>query len=55
MFLVVLRVFGMIDVDMPCVVVETEDKGQEWIDKEMKGSVYNGTGYHLIQPIKLYK
>ena len=55
MYLVVMRVFGMIDIDMPCIVAETEDKAQEWIDKEMFGSVYNGTGVHKILPIKLYK
>ena len=31
-----------------CVITETKEKAQEYIDKEMEGKQYNGTGYFDI-------
>lgn len=38
----------------PLVICDTEEKAQEWIDKEMTGYEYNGNAYHRIIPIKYY-
>jgi len=39
----------------PLVVAESVEKAQEYIDKEMEGSSYNGTGIHQIRPIKVFR
>jgi hypothetical protein len=54
MFLVVVRWFSKIP-DTICVVAETEEKAQEWIDKEMEGKEYSGMGVYAIIPVKSYK
>lgn len=53
MFLVVMHCFAE-NLDIPCVVAETEEKAQEWIEEEMKDRKYSG-GIHQIKPIRLYK
>jgi uncharacterized protein YacL (UPF0231 family) len=55
MFLVVVHWFQPEIQDTICIVAETEEKAQEWIDNEMKDNVYNGAGVHNIIPVKLYK
>ena len=53
MFLVMMHCFAE-NTDIPCVVTETEEKANEWIDKEMEENIYSG-GCHQIHKIKLYK
>lgn len=55
MFLVVMHTFFATNQDQPLIIAESEEKAQEWIDKEMEGYKYNGTGVHKIIPVKLYK
>lgn len=54
MYLVVCHWFQAIP-DTICVVTETEKKAQEWIDKEMEGKKYSGSGVYKITSVKLYK
>ncbi len=54
MFLVILRWFHGQNDDI-CVVTETKEKAQEWIEKEMEGQTYSGLGVHKIVPVKFYK
>jgi hypothetical protein len=53
-FLVVMYTFENDHTD-PITIADTEDKAQEYIDKEMKDKVYIGTGVYKIMPIKVYK
>lgn len=55
MFLVVIHWFSNDISDTPCVVTETEEKAQEWIDKEMEDKEYSGMGVHKIIPVELYQ
>jgi len=41
--------------DTVCVVTETQEKAQEYIDKEIERKVYSGLGVHKIVPVKVYK
>jgi hypothetical protein len=54
MFLVVLHWFSDIKDDF-CIVTETKEKAEEWIEKDMGESKYNGLGVHKIILIELYK
>ena len=53
MFLVIMETFDLSQ-NTPCIVAETKEKAQEYIDKEMEGYVYNGGGVYVIRPIRLY-
>jgi len=55
MFVVIIRWFANNVSDTVCVVTETEEKAQEWIDKEMKDKEYSGMGVHKIIPVNLYQ
>ena len=39
----------------PLVICDTEEKAQEWINKEMTGYEYSGNAYHRIIRIKYYE
>ena len=39
----------------PLVICNTEEKAQEWINKEMTGCEYGGNAYHRIIRIKYYE
>jgi len=52
MFLVIIRWFSEIN-DTICVVTDTEENAQAWIDKEIEGNVSSGMGIHKIIPVKL--
>ena len=39
----------------PIVVCDTKEKAQDYIDNEMKGYQYNGTGYYRIRKIKYHE
>lgn len=38
-----------------CVVANTKEKAQEYIDKQMEGMVYSGYGYYVIKEVLLYE
>jgi hypothetical protein len=40
--------------NLPCVVANSEEKAQEWIDKTMMNKVYN-EGVFLIVDVKVYQ
>lgn len=54
MYLVIIEWVGM-QKDTYCVVAETEDKAQEYIEKQMEGKQPSGMGYYKIIPIELYE
>jgi len=54
MYLVVMETFDLSQ-NINCIVAETEEKAQEYIDKTMEGNVYNGGGIYQIRQIKLYE
>ena len=54
MYLVIIEWVGM-QKDTYCAVAETEDKAQEYIDKQMEGKQPSGMGYYKIIPIELYE
>ena len=51
MYLVVLKWIANFKDDI-CVVAETREKAQEWIDKKMEGKQYNGAGYYSIEEVE---
>ncbi|WP_158523415.1 hypothetical protein [Clostridium taeniosporum] len=53
MYLVVMQCFAE-NLDIPCVVTETEGKAKEWIKEEMEGRKYTG-GVNQIKLIPLYE
>ena len=53
MYLAVMKWIGNYGVDI-CVVTETREKAQEWIDNEMEGKQYNGMGYYSIVEVEKY-
>jgi hypothetical protein len=53
MFLVVIHWFNNGVNDTPCVVSETREKAEEWIDKQMEGKEYSGMGVYQIKEIEL--
>jgi len=54
MFLVTMETFANSN-SQPLIIAETLEKAQEYIDQEMNGSVYNGTGVHKITKMKVFK
>lgn len=54
MYLVVLRWVGNFK-DEICIVATNKEKAQEYIDGEMGGYEYNGTGYYTIVPVEVYE
>jgi hypothetical protein len=54
MYLVVMTWIS-IGADSPCIVAETKEKAQEWIDKQMKDKVHSGLGVYRIKEIGLYE
>lgn len=52
MYLVVMHIFAT-EKDIPCVITATKEKAIEWIEKEMKGKVYDG-GVHQIKTVDFY-
>ena len=38
----------------PICFCDTEEKAKEWIDNEIYGYEYTGTGYYRIKKIKYY-
>jgi len=53
MYLVVMYTFATNHFN-PLVIAESEEKAQKYIDEQMNGKVYNGTGVHQIIHINLY-
>jgi len=53
MYLVVLHNFISRE-NLPCIVANSEEKAQEWIDKTMMDKVYSG-GIPLIVEVKVYE
>ena len=53
MFLVVIR-WVTNEIDTYCVVAETKERAQDYIDKKMEGKKPSGMGYYRIIPIELY-
>ena len=53
-FLVVMYTFANDHID-PIIIADTEAKAQSYIDREMNGKIYNGTGIYKILPIRVYK
>jgi hypothetical protein len=55
MFLVIM-VFTMPNIKPElCVLTETKEKAQEYIDKQLEGRQYNGFGVYTIKEIPIYK
>lgn len=38
-----------------CVVTETREKAEEYIQSQMNGRYYNGSGVYKIDEVSLYK
>jgi len=53
MYLVVMKWIGNYGVDI-CVVAETREKAQDWIDNKMEGKQYSGIGYYSIVEVEKY-
>jgi hypothetical protein len=53
MFLVCIEWFN-IDDSEPCVITETREKAEKYINEQLEGKKYSGMGHHVIKEIPLY-